>query len=318
MPSSAPSGQYELSYISGYKGTHSSCALFHPILEDVAIYSIGSLVVISSIRDPRKQQLLKNHNEDVCTIAVSPNGEFIASGQKGSQYYSKNAAPVVISHFKTGEKVLQLDGLCKQVLALSFSPDSRFLAASGANGIFYVWNVLTGAVVVSKRAEASVTSIAWGEMITSYNQSSDKNGGYHHDSYQSSVADMVLSKNPTYFLCSSNGAHVRYHRLVYSRKKMQYLLNTNNCALPSRGLHRDFTSLVMDPSLRYILCGSDAGEFINFQIGNESASRRKYFDNENDAMGSIGMSRFNNILFIVCVYIDVGKCLQVRKCTFCD
>ena len=56
-------------------------------------------------------------------------------------------APVIVWDYDSRRDLYQLVGITEAVNILSFSNDDRFLAAAGANGVFYIWDMQTGEVM---------------------------------------------------------------------------------------------------------------------------------------------------------------------------
>ena len=64
----------------GYNGNYSNTVHFHPTKENTLIYNIGGLLVIEDLHDKHKQEFLRGHDMEISCIAVSPNGNMIATG----------------------------------------------------------------------------------------------------------------------------------------------------------------------------------------------------------------------------------------------
>ena len=71
----------ELEHVIGFSCRHANTCIAHPVETNTAIYAAGQLVIVSDLADPHKQELLRYHDAEVCALAVSPGGEYIASGQ---------------------------------------------------------------------------------------------------------------------------------------------------------------------------------------------------------------------------------------------
>jgi hypothetical protein len=84
-------------------------------------------------------------------LAVSPSGQFLASGQLGTRSYKGAAAPIFIWNVETGHRLVALRGkviiqltlfkflsfplgLTQKVNLLEFSTDEKFLCGCGEVG----------------------------------------------------------------------------------------------------------------------------------------------------------------------------------------
>lgn len=105
-----------------------------------------------------QQRCLLQHDDSVFSVAISPDGRFVATG----------ASDNVVRVFSTvkGETVARLKGhgegtifLTSAVYSLAFSRNGRYLASGGHDGRVIVWDVESGKTVI----EAQVTGqpIVW-------------------------------------------------------------------------------------------------------------------------------------------------------------
>lgn len=87
----------------------------------------------------------RGHSDLVSSIAISPNGKFIASGT-GEWGWSR-AGEVILWDFATGESIYNLRGHTGQISAVAFSPDSKLLVSTSigwqaaGRGAVKVWNL---------------------------------------------------------------------------------------------------------------------------------------------------------------------------------
>ena len=85
---------------------------------------------IGDMADPHAQRLLRNHDEEVSALRVSPDGRWIASGQLGTTHAGGfRNAPVTLWNAANGSVVTVFQGLTHAVTALAFS-DPAAIAGS--------------------------------------------------------------------------------------------------------------------------------------------------------------------------------------------
>jgi WD40 repeat protein len=81
-----------------------------------------------------------NADSDILTIALSPNGQWLAVGGlfvgTGDQ-----KATIRLYDFASGQLKAQLEGHTGAVLALAFSPDNRFLVSGGFDETAILWDI---------------------------------------------------------------------------------------------------------------------------------------------------------------------------------
>lgn len=66
----------------------------------------------------------------VSTLAVSPSGTLIASGQVGTKNFKGNAAPIFLWHAASCRRLLVLRGLSGSATYCAFSTDERFMCGA--------------------------------------------------------------------------------------------------------------------------------------------------------------------------------------------
>lgn len=139
-------------------------------------------------------------------------------------------------------QVFNLFGLHEAVLRLSFSPDERFLAASGAGGTQALWDMETGEQAYAKKLADDTTFFAWGP-----------------------VRDAGAGRRPRYTLCYGAGTSVIVADLVYDVRSLRYVLSSAPCRVTT-GLVRAHHCGWVDASGEYLIAGTPAGEFNVFNI----------------------------------------------------
>ncbi|KAH7341263.1 WD40-repeat-containing domain protein [Rhizoctonia solani] len=81
---------------------------------------------------------LKKHNDDVWSVAFSPDGSRIASGSRDCNIYISNS-------YSGATLVGPLTGHTDSISFLSFSPDGAYLASASEDHTIRIWNSITGA-----------------------------------------------------------------------------------------------------------------------------------------------------------------------------
>lgn len=71
----------ELEHLIGFNLKSSSSLFFHPLDDQITVHYVGSVVVVSDLRDAHNQTILRHHDGVITAMDVSPSGEFIATGQ---------------------------------------------------------------------------------------------------------------------------------------------------------------------------------------------------------------------------------------------
>lgn len=171
----------ELVSALGFAGNVSSGLVAHPDGEHI-IYPLGSTVVVKNSRTG-KQTFLHSHTDIITTIALSPDGSKIASGQRTHLGFK---AKVVIWDFNTakmGESNATLVDLpayhTGKVQSLAFSCSGQYLASLGGtdDNKLAIWNTETGGKVGFAQA-ASESALT----VRFYNNTDSKlvTAGYNH------------------------------------------------------------------------------------------------------------------------------------------
>ncbi|MBD0303448.1 MAG: serine/threonine protein kinase [Tolypothrix sp. T3-bin4] len=95
---------------------------------------------------------LKGYSDFVCSIAISPDGETLASGSRDNTIKLWNLA--------TGREISTLNGHSGLVYSIAFSPDGETLA-SGSDNTIKLWNLATGREIRTLKGHSnSVFSVA--------------------------------------------------------------------------------------------------------------------------------------------------------------
>ena len=101
--------------------------------------------MIADLKDPHKQVFLRSHDDQITSIAISPDGKQIASGQRGDN------SDVIIWDFEFRKQKFLLSEHDFEIGSLDFSQDSRLLFSCG-NPIdkkMFIWDTYNGFIVGS-------------------------------------------------------------------------------------------------------------------------------------------------------------------------
>jgi cilia- and flagella-associated protein 52 len=237
------SSQLELDHVIGYNGQYQQTLIYHPYAKDIALYTIGSLVLIENVNEKTAQQFLRSHDMEITALALSHAGKILASGQRGSIYKKVPEAPVVLWDYEHKKPIFQLQGILVEVKMLSFSPDDKYLAAYGGNNMLVIWDCRDGTAVHTRVFEFPLTVISWGQMFTAKND-----------------------KHPSYIFIFSNNMDIYVGTFEYEIASMQYVMKQGKCQLPSSGLKRSYTCSAACGENLYL--GTQGGEVVIFNIFN--------------------------------------------------
>ena len=108
------SASMELEHAIGFAGSLRNCLQFHPNGRDI-VYAAGGCVVVADLSDPHNQVFLRGHDDFITSIAVSPSGRYIASGQRGDN------ADVIVWDFEEKRLLYRMQSHDHGIAAVSFS-----------------------------------------------------------------------------------------------------------------------------------------------------------------------------------------------------
>jgi WD40 repeat protein len=132
-------------------GQPALCALLEEIREDVGVdvrSDINELLlqIKKELKTPQPNlfwkgvQTLKGHSESVRRVAISPDGQMLASGSADQT--------IKLWNLETGKLLYTLEGHSSLVVSVAFSPDGKTLASSNTlavgDGNIKLWDVETG------------------------------------------------------------------------------------------------------------------------------------------------------------------------------
>jgi WD40 repeat protein len=123
----------QINSVIGYSGTKKLSLgstrdglILHPDNEHL-IHPLGSTIIVRHVLT-REQTFLRGHDNKVSVIRVSPDGKYVASGQKTFMGFQ---ADVIIWDFQQRSLKHRLKLHKVLISSLSFSFDSRLLASQG-------------------------------------------------------------------------------------------------------------------------------------------------------------------------------------------
>jgi len=133
------------------------------------IYPLGSTIVIRSVEDQTQQIFLQAHTQRVTCMAISNDGNFLASGQITHMGYLADVILWDISGLKSENgpqpKLLHKLSLHKvMVEAVAFSCNGKYLASIGGedDNNLVVWSVEDGlAICGSPASHDKATTVTW-------------------------------------------------------------------------------------------------------------------------------------------------------------
>jgi WD40 repeat protein len=132
----------EFDHFIGLNTIHQG-ALFHP---DGAkyIFSSGANVVIGDLIDPHLQHFLRGHDDCVTCLALSPSGQYIASGQRGEN------SDVIVWDYANRSLLYRFEEHDGLIQTLGFSEDNKILATIGSqDNQMILWDLSNGCIIVS-------------------------------------------------------------------------------------------------------------------------------------------------------------------------
>jgi WD40 repeat protein len=134
----------KLEHGMGYNGLRPNTLILHPNLIDY-LYIAGGVIILAEMNDPNKQKILRGHDDVVTCIALSHNGDLLASGQRGEN------SDIFVWDYKTGNIIYTLSEHDYEVSCLSFSYDDRLLFSCGniKDKRSFIWDMKTGNIVLN-------------------------------------------------------------------------------------------------------------------------------------------------------------------------
>ena len=118
--------------------------LFHPNGQKY-VYSSGANVIIGDLTDSHSQIFFRYHDDFVTSLCLSPSGNLVASGQRGSN------SNIYVWDFNTQEVLYCFEEHDHMVQNVAFSFDEKLLVSIGnqEDGKLIVWDMSSGNIVAS-------------------------------------------------------------------------------------------------------------------------------------------------------------------------
>lgn len=228
--------------ISSNFDLHGACPFaVHP--DGSYVYAAGRSIIIHN-RESGEQRILPGHTAAVTSVAISPDGCFIASGQHAE---GNGRSAVCIWNYESGEASVY-SAFPAGVRCIAFSPNSRFVTAcSIEGGGVAVWDIVEKILVgkYNARDGRANTFASWAPL----------------------AAEEASRTRPTMTFITGDHNRIFYCSVVFDRAGLVYTLSTSYIDLPPSGTVRDFTAglLVGD----FALLGTPAGEMsvLNVKTG---------------------------------------------------
>lgn len=141
--SSVPACAVEFDHFIGINSIPKG-AIFHPNGQNY-LFAAGGNIVVGHLTDPHSQEFLRKHDDYITCIALSSQGRFVASGQRGTN------SNVVVWDFARREVLFVLEEHDQSVQAIAFSDDERMVATLGCpeDGKLCFWDMSNGYVIAS-------------------------------------------------------------------------------------------------------------------------------------------------------------------------
>jgi WD40 repeat protein len=113
---------------------------YSPCGRYVAAGGRGGALFLYHVKAGKAIVQLKGHRLSVTTLAFSPDGKLLASGE-GSHYTAN--APLLLWETESGRLLASLKGHTNYISAVAFSPDGKTLASSSLDKTLRFWDVAT-------------------------------------------------------------------------------------------------------------------------------------------------------------------------------
>lgn len=202
------------------------------------------LPMLSNEYCSHQQEFLHGHDEDISALAVSPSGQFIATGQVGSHGVKGYEAKVIIWDYSSRTVVYRLHGHTAAITSLAFSCDDRFLASTDADHKLYVWDMDSGDVLAGLTHDRLCNRVTW--LADATDDGRGRKAAYH------------------FVACFETSA--RLYRMDYNLRSLQYSITNDPFSIPASGLVRNFTGAVVDRADKYAYLGSTSGDVSIFNV----------------------------------------------------
>ena len=113
-------------------------------------------------------QTLTGHNDYVLSVAASPDGRYLASGEtkiiKGKYFWNDETrcGEIIIWDAKSGQRLKSLEEHSDWVESVCWSPDGRYLASGSLGETVVIWGAKSGLCIKTLHGHSKdVNSISW-------------------------------------------------------------------------------------------------------------------------------------------------------------
>ena len=113
-------------------------------------------------------QTFTGHSDSVNSVAVSPDGKYLASGSskiiKGKYFWNDDThcGELFIWDAKSGQRIKTLEGHSNRVFSLSWSPDGKYLASGSWDYTVIIWDAKSGQRIKTLYGHSrGVKSVCW-------------------------------------------------------------------------------------------------------------------------------------------------------------
>lgn len=230
----------QLETILGFNGLNTDVLRLHPTDPNILVRAIGGQLVCSNLKTG-EQRFVKLHDMEITCLALSPCGKYAITGQRGTIAKKHPEAPIVLTDLATLKPVHVFNSFLHGVLKLEFSEDGQFLAATGEDNRFIIWNMDDYTIVTSLLQERQYTQFRWLKKITT-------------------------AKYPNYTFVASTEDKVFIWTLHFDLGSMKYFSKNEQVQLPSAGLSRTYLCNAKDATNRYYFSGTKGGELCVFDV----------------------------------------------------
>jgi WD40 repeat protein len=270
-------------YCISTPGKRTKSLFMHPNGQDI-VSIMGNCILVTSLNNPTNQHYLRAHDDEITCLAVSHQGQLLASGQKG------NNSDVLIWDFNAGEVRFKLSEHDYEVTCVSFSKDDRLLFSCGnfMDKKVFIWDTVSGCIVASCMFPKPINCVTWGGFIR----------------------DLKWRETSEYQFATCSGKSINMWRLNAK-------VGSLDSELLSLGqTQREFTCVTFgEDEERELIAGTSSADFIVIDMKNKSLK-------ENNPIGSMGVTAVCTIsptqLAVGCgngtlaMYKNNGLCWQLE------
>ena len=125
-----------------------------PVIPQPSVVTPTPTIVPQVPNDFRELRTLTGHSDSVVSVAVSPDGKYLASGSDDDT--------VIIWDANNGQRLKTLKGHSTYVRSVSWSPDGKYLASGADDNTVIIWDAKSGEMLKTLKGHSkSVNSVSW-------------------------------------------------------------------------------------------------------------------------------------------------------------